>query len=314
MEEENSIVEEQAGFRAGRSTIDHIYTLLSVIQKSLAQKKSKVYIAFIDYLKAFDSVDRDKLWECMVKKGLSTKMLRILKSMYENVSCCVRCGIDYTDFFDSPAGVKQGCLMSPKIFCLFISEVAEELKKDEERGIRLDDMVTDIVSLLFADDVALVSHSVVGLQNPLNVLARASHRNGLKVNIDKTKVMIFRKGGHLSKNEKWFIDGQRLDVVNSYTYLGFTFTTRLSMSKGLEQTINRSKKKCISILRALWKLQCFDVNVFLKLFDLQVQPSLTYASEIWGLYNMKEIEKVHMYACRKVLRVSQKTPIAFIYG
>ena len=106
-------------------------------------------------------------------------MLNILKSMYENVSCCVRSGHDYTEFFESPAGVKQCCLLSPKCFCQFINKVADEIRKAGRHGILLSNLSEEVFSLLFADDVALVSHTPVGLQNQLNMLACASTKIGL---------------------------------------------------------------------------------------------------------------------------------------
>ena len=241
-------------------------------------------------------------------------MLNRLKSMYENVLCCVRSGHDYTEFFESPAGVKQGCLLSPKMFGLFINEVTDEIRKAGRHGILLSNLIEEIFSLLFADDVALVSHTPVGLQNQLNVLARASAKIGLKVNLDKTKVMVLRKGGHLATHEKWFIDGQRLEVVNSYVYLGYTLTTKLSVSTALEPIMVKAKKKVMDILRALWKIKGTDISIFIRLFDHQVQPALTYAAEVWEAKKVKEIEKVHMYACKKALSVSQKTTNAMIYG
>jgi hypothetical protein len=314
MEECEKVSEEQAGFRAGYSTTDHIFTLLAIIQKSMSQGKGKAYVAFVDYQKAFDTVNRDSLYACLQAKGLSSKMLKMIRSMYENVLCCVRCGYDYTDFFECPAGLKQGCLLSPKLFCLFINEVAEKLRADGRHGIMLTTLIEEIFSLLFADDIALVSHTTVGLQNQLNMLSQASDRIGLVVNLEKTKIMVFRKGGHLARHERWFLNGQQLEVVNSYTYLGYTLTTKLSVDKGLEQITIKAKRKTIDIFRALWKIGCTDVKVFLRLFDLQVQPALTYAAEIWGVKEVKKIEQVHMYACKKVLSVSQKTPNSMIYG
>ena len=70
----------------------------------------------------------------------------------------------------------------------------------------------------------------------------------------------------------------------------------------------------MDILRALWKVGCNDIKVFLRLFDAQVQPALLYAAEIWGVHEVKAIEQIHMYACKKVLSVSQKTPNMMIYS
>ena len=77
-------------------------------------------------------------------------MLNIPKSMYENVSCCVRSGHDYTEFFESPAGVKQCCLLSPKCFSLFINKVADEIRKAGRHGILLSNLSEEVFSLLFA--------------------------------------------------------------------------------------------------------------------------------------------------------------------
>ena len=99
--------------------------------------------------------------------------------MYENVSCCVKSGHDYTEFFESPAGVKHGCLLSPECVCLFINKVADEIRKAGRHGILLSNLSQEIFLLLFADDVALVSHTPAGLQNQLNVLACSSTKIGL---------------------------------------------------------------------------------------------------------------------------------------
>ena len=75
------------------------------------------------------------------------------------------------------------------------------------------------------------------------MLARASAKIGLKVNLDKTKVRVFKKGEHLAAHEKWFINGQRLEVVNSYVYLGYTLSTKLSVGTALEPIMVKAKKK-----------------------------------------------------------------------
>ena len=107
----------------------------------------KVFVAFVDYLEAFNIVDRHSLWLCVSRKGLSRIILNLQKSMYENMLCCVRSGHDYTEFFESPAGVKQGCLLSPKLFCLFINEVADEIRTAGRHGILLSNLIEEIFLL-----------------------------------------------------------------------------------------------------------------------------------------------------------------------
>jgi len=88
--------------------------------------------------------------------------------------------------------------------------------------------------LLFADDLTLLASTVIGLQNQLNALSIAAKRLGLTVNLDKSKVMVFRKGGYLAAKERWFWGDQKLEVVNTYKYLGLIFSTGHSFTAGME--------------------------------------------------------------------------------
>ena len=81
-------------------------------------------------------------------------------------------------------------------------------------------VMTKSFSLLFANDIVLVSSTPSGLQNQINSLEKASKSLGLTVNLDKTKVMFFRKGGHISATEKWFLCGKEIEIVNRHKYLG----------------------------------------------------------------------------------------------
>ena len=164
-EHEKKISKEQAGFRKGYSTVDHIFTLTSMITKKLNSKRGgKVYVAFVDYKKAFDTVNREALWDVLQKLKTSSKIIRILKAMYNSVKSCVRWGANLSQFFECPQGVKQGCLLSPLIFSLLISEVAEYVRKNGKHGIQLLSSLEEIFLLLFADDIVLVSSTPSGLQ------------------------------------------------------------------------------------------------------------------------------------------------------
>ena len=105
-ENEEKISKEQAGFRKGYSTIDQIFTLITMVKSKLDSRRGgKVYVPFIDYKKAFDTVDRDKLWETLENLKTSSKMVTILKAMYFSVQTCLRWGANISDLFACP----QGC-------------------------------------------------------------------------------------------------------------------------------------------------------------------------------------------------------------
>ena len=159
-----------------------------------------------------------------------------------------------------------------------------------------------------------MSSTVRGLQNQLNLLHDASQRLGLKVNTGKTKIMVFRKGGHLAARETWHLGNENLKVVGKYKYLGLNFSTMLSFNIATDDFVSRAKKGVVDIASALKSYGCNSCTVFFKLFDSQIMPSLLYASELWGYKENKKIEKVHLYACKLFINVPLRTPNDMIYA
>jgi hypothetical protein len=231
LEVKKKIAENQAGFRTGYSTADQIFNLYAVIQKYLCQSGKKLYVGFVDLKKAFDSVQHHLLIETIENEGINGKFLCAIKAMYSSLTSCVRSGNEFSEFFDCPIGVRQGCVLSPTLFSLFINQMAEHINEFGNHGIQLSPLF-ELFILLFADDVALISDTPGGLQTQFNLLKTCCEKLKLSVNKEKTKVVVFRNGGPLNKYEKWVYDGEKLEVVNSYCYLGYTFTSRLSPSLG----------------------------------------------------------------------------------
>ena len=313
-EDHDKINIEQAGFRKSHSTIDHIFTLHSLISNCLfGRKRSKVYVCFVDFKKAFDTVKRDKLWEVLDRQGISDKMLRMVKAIYDRVVAVVRYGGEVTGEINCPQGVRQGCQLSPLLFTLLITELAQEVALGGRHGYQFNPGMIELFTLLFADDIALIATTPAGLQNQINILKRGAERLGLVVNLEKTKCMVFRKGGFLGRLERWFYGEERIEVVNKYKYLGYTLTTKLSVDIALSEYAGKAKGRVVSIFRALYKLGKIDIGIFFKLFDSQVKSILLYGAEIWGMRKREVIEKVHLYACKKLLGVSTKTPNSFVY-
>ena len=315
-DENKIVIEEQAGFRRGYSTIDQIFILHSIIHKQFSLNR-KLYVAFVDFHKAFDLVNRNLLWSVLKKIGIkeNSHMFQALTSIYADVKAAVR-GKDgeTSEYFDYPLGVKQGCNLSPQLFVLFINELAAEIASNGKHGIQLVPNEKELFLLLFADDMALMSYNPKGLQNQLNELEKHTKRFNLKINESKTKIMVFRKGGYLGKYEKWWLNGELLEVVNSYKYLGIEFSTRLSTSNITSAAAPKARKATYDILRYMKSLQCHNIDVFSKLFSSKIQPILLYGSEIWGVHESKEIERVHTFAFKTFLNVSLHCSNSLLYG
>ena len=141
--------------------------LLAAVQKQIAND-SKLYVAFVDFEKAFDSVSRKLLWPILLKNGIKGKLHGRLKSMYNDVKARVRSGAKLSDVINCTRGVKQGDACSPVLFSLFINELALDIIENGKHGVTFD--VIELFILLFADDIVLLSTTVVGLQRQLNNL------------------------------------------------------------------------------------------------------------------------------------------------
>jgi hypothetical protein len=286
-EGKETIVEEQGGFRKGRSTVDHIFVMQSMVEQALAKTRGKLYVAFVDFSKVYDLVHKNVLWSVLRRARTSGRMLGALKAMYSSVVASVRANGVISEEFTCPVGLKQGECTSPILFPFLINELAVLVTAAGRHGVQFLHNVAEVFLLLFADDVALVSITPVGLQRQLNSLKSEADRLKLEVNLDKTKVIVFRKGGPLAEAERWWYDGVRLEVVNAYKYIGLTLTTRLSVPRAVGDFVPKAKRKVVCILNALTKINCTDWKVFCKTFDCQVRSGLLYASEIWGTVKEK---------------------------
>ena len=303
------IDESQAGFRKGYGTTDNIFSLHALVQKYLCRKKGRFYCIFIDFKRAFDSIQHANLWYSLQRKGINPggKFLPIFKSMYSQLKSCVKVKKGLTQFFDCHIGTRQGCVSSPIIFSLFINDLVSYLKTECNRGIFVTDQVEDIIALMFADDVASFNDTIIRLQQQINCIERFCESVGMFLNLSKTKIVVFRNGGVVKQTEKWFYQGNVVDIVPFYKYLGVYFTPKLIWSKTKEVLAHQASKAVQNIFQYQRQFGCFQPKDVFKLFDSIVRPILCYASEIWGYEYCKTIEKIHSKFCKRYIGLHQNT-------
>ena len=309
--ENNSIISDsQFGFRKGRSTTDACFVLNAIIQKIL-NEKGRLYCAFIDFKKAFDSVYLNGLWFKLYKLGINGKLLTIIRDMYNNVKTCVRNCNSLSDLFECAVGLKQGEVISPLLFSLFIEDLELFLQGDLSSGLCLDDIT--FILMLFADDMVILGKDANDLQKSLDLLDVYCSRWGLQVNTDKTKIVVFRKRGGLRDNEAWTYKGSRLEVVNEFNYLGTVFKYTGSFVVNQETLVGKGLK-ALNCLLYNTKKYSLSPKVMCQLFDAFVGSVLNYSCEIWGFGKSKVIERVHLKFCKALLKVKSSTCSAGVYG
>ncbi|XP_063924722.1 uncharacterized protein LOC135138675 [Zophobas morio] len=121
MNEKCILPESQAGFRRGRGAMDNVYILNHLIEKELLKEGGRVYALFVDLRAAFDTVDRECLWECMERRGLSEKLIAAAGKIYRETVTSVRVGGVESEMFRTTKGLRQGCPLSPSLFACYIS-------------------------------------------------------------------------------------------------------------------------------------------------------------------------------------------------
>ena len=268
----------QIGFVPENRTADHVFTLRTLIDKYVHYHKEKFYACFVDFRKAFDSVWHEGLFYKLLKINIGGHFYNLIKSLYCNSTSSIRIGKNKTRSFSYSRGVRQGCILSPLLFNLYINNLSYLFE------ITLSDN-----SLLYADDLILLSRSKTGLQNCLNTLSSYCKTWMLKVNPKKTKIMIFQKRPRKSVDINFNVGTEPIEIVQEYTYLG----TRLTPTGNFTLAVEHLKEKALHAFCSIRKhtlLNRLNPNTASQIFDAMIFPMLSYNSEIRGMYTKQNFK------------------------
>ena len=158
------ISENQAGFRKQYSTVDHIFSL-HILINILNNQKKKLYCAFIDFQKAFDTVWREGLWLKILENKIRGKCFNVMYNLYQNIKSCVQVNGEYSAFFQCNLGVRQGDNLSPFLFSLYLNDLEHFLVSNGFRGVTCASsediehaqILLKLFTLLYADDTILIT-------------------------------------------------------------------------------------------------------------------------------------------------------------
>ncbi|KAG7300726.1 hypothetical protein JYU34_015052 [Plutella xylostella] len=295
-ETEEKIWDVQGGFRKGMGCTDQVFSLRSVTEKVLA-KQQKVFCAFVDLEKAYDRVRRNDLWETLSVYGVDSHLTRALGSLYRESSACVRINGAYTDWFDIHRGVRQGCVASPWLFNLFMDSCLKDMK-DDERGLRIGELL--LKCLLYADDQVILASSVEQLQQQVTLMHESFKRKGMKVNVSKTKVMVFERDEEVTECEIT-IENERVEQVNEFVYLGSLFTRDGKCEGDIERRV-KAGNKVNGALHSFMGSQSVSQKARLAVHGGVLVPTLMYGSEswVWQKKNESRVNAVEMRSLRSM--------------
>ena len=312
---EAALTKEQAGFRKKFSTVDHLHTLMQ-IQEKTAEWQIPLWTCFIDFEKAFDSIEHDAIWAALQRQGVSDGYIEVLQRMYKGQTSQVSVDAMLSRSFEIQRGTKQGDPLSTLLFNAVLEDAFREVRtkwKRKRYGLEMSVGSTSfLTSLCFADDVVLIATSSKHLKEMLGDLKRAALARGLKVHSGKTKVLT-NEGGASGRSmiKQIDIDGEKYEVLAkdaSTKYLGrkvnfedpqgTEFDNRIAAAWG---AFSKHKEELTDMR--------YRIKDRLRLFEAVVTPSLLYGCEAWALKveQEKRLKTIQRKMLRLVLNAKRRT-------
>ena len=296
---EEVIAEEQAGFRAGRSTTEQTFNLRILGEKYL-QHQQNLYHVFIDFKKAFDRVWHEALWATMRKYNINASIIRAIANLYDKAQSAVLFNGSTGEWFRTIGGVRQGCLLSPTLFNIFLERIMCEALDDHEGSVSIGGRL--ITNFRFADDTVLNAEDEEA-DILVDRLDTTTTRYKMEIGPDKTKVMTNNPNGFQREIK---IKVQRLEEVENFKYLEAIISNEGSKPEILSRIAQTTA--ALSILKIIWRDKNISLASNVKLMRTLILSTFLYACESWTLTAEIErrIQALEIRCYRRHLNISYK--------
>ena len=278
-----------------------LFTLRQLAEK-YAEFGKHLYVCYIDFQKAFDSVWRAGLWTVMRFLGYDEKLVRLLESLYNGTMSAVRVDGGLTEWFLTVVGVMQGCILSPLLFSVLL-EVVMALALDK-CGLGVLVSGTCISDLRFADDISLLASSESELQQLVDRVHTTSSRFGLVVSGAKSEVQCIGRD-ELTMNIS--LGTSSLKQTEHFVYLGGTVSADQSCDKDIEQRIGLAAG-IVRKLGKVWAAKDISRETKVTLYKTLVQSVVLYNSETWTLKqeHKRKLQVFEMAVLRRICGVTRR--------
>jgi exonuclease III len=341
----NLLSEQQSGFRAGRRCQDNLMVLDTLIEECKRNKGKKLFMAFLDITKAYDKVDRDILWHKLEKMGIPGKIIRLVQESYKDPRGTATFQGATTDALAMPIGLKQGCVMSPILFALYMADLLWRLAKSglgptlkwkkyknvrdpnsANKTIQVEDGYesVQVPAMAFADDLAIMEEEEQKMQSLLDIIVDWSQKN--RVEFAGLKSMVIPFGTTINPARKWSMgvlhewDGSVADniipEVETTRYLGCF----------LRRTHPTYQPLAIKAKQKMGMVCSFIKNIAIRtshpayyggaMWKIYAVPMVTYALDVCHIpwKYIKEFEEKHKELMRNLSSLPRGTALPVLYA
>lgn len=317
LEANNILAKEQGGFRSHEEAIAQFIALAEIVRRRRL-KGSKTYVVFIDFFKAFDKVMHEALFEKLDGMGFGGHFLDLLRSIYQTSEACLKVGGENSPYYDMLRGTRQGCPLSPILFIIFINDLLKYLPK----GVQIPDIKegeSHCAALLFADDVAGLCETVEQVHEFLAGITAWSKAWRMPMGASKCGVMLVMGSEEEQaalKKVAFEVDGQRIEVVRQYKYLGIIITDKFGDKEQTDElnhckTLAAKVKQAVNIRRGFLRDRTYPLEIKLMVINSKILSVGTYGGE-WIAFNQKRtniIQKEVNVALKLILQSSTKSKL-----
>ncbi|BHF70400.1 hypothetical protein SprV_0301345000 [Sparganum proliferum] len=294
-------------------------------QKKCQEMRTHLYSTLVDLTKAFDTVNRERLWKIMQKFGCPERFIEMVRQLHDGMMARVTDNGAVSEAFAETNGVKQQCVLAPTLFSLMFSVMLMDAYRDERPGIRIayrtDGQllnqrrihfqsrvsITTVHGLLFANDCALNTTSEEDMQRSMDLFSAACANFGLVINTQKTVVMHQPPPNSTTAPPPQIsVNGTQLQVVENFPYLGSTLSHNTKIDDEVASRISKASQAFGRLQSTVWNRHGLQLRTKLKMYKAVILPTLLYGAETWTVYTKqaRRLNHFHLSCPRRILRLN----------
>ncbi len=323
---DKALSEHQCGFRPGRGCVDQIFSVRRIMEMA-GEFNRPLHVCFIDLKKAYDSVNRAAMWKILESMGVPQKLVDLLKDLHDGTAACVKGFGRLSEWFTISSGVRQGCIIAPMLFNIFMDFLLRETMKDmpDDCGFEilfkvdghlerprakraLASHIRDMIShLMYADDMALLASDPGVLQRMILKFEEVTQAWGMCISVPKTKIMSLSRPSGTQPMREVHIRGDMVGMEDDFVYLGSMLSCDGSLDKEVNRRISAAAKAFHMLLRC-FRCKSIERCTKVAVYKACVLPCLLYGSETWPVLDrhVERLNVFHMNCLRRICRLSRR--------